>query len=70
MAFTQTDIDALDRAIASGELTVETAGRRISYRSIAELKTARTLIASDIASAATNRTAKRRFRFNFVTSRE
>jgi len=70
MAFTQTDIDALDRAIASGELTVETAGRRIVYRSVDELKAARSMITAEIATAASGRTAKRRFRFNFVTSRE
>lgn len=40
MALTKSDIDALERALASGELTVEYGGRRVTYRSIAELKAA------------------------------
>lgn len=41
MALTQTDIDALDKAIASGELTVSVDGKSVTYRSIGELKRAR-----------------------------
>lgn len=52
MAFTQTDIDTLDRAIASGELTIRFAdGREITYRSVAELRSARSLMQGDVAAA-------------------
>lgn len=52
MAFTQTDIDSIDRAIASGELTVRFAdGRETTYRSIAELRSARALMQGDIGLA-------------------
>jgi hypothetical protein len=41
MALTQDDIDALDFAIVQGELTVEIDGRKVTMRSIDELKKAR-----------------------------
>lgn len=50
MAFTNDDLVALDRAIASGELTVRTNDRLVTYRSIDELKTARELVVSGLAS--------------------
>ncbi|MCG9780436.1 phage head-tail joining protein [Photobacterium damselae] len=37
MAYTKDDIDTLDEAIVSGELTVKINGREITYRSIDEL---------------------------------
>lgn len=46
MAFTQSDIDALDRALASGELEVEVSGQRIKYRTVAEIMAARASINS------------------------
>ncbi len=49
MAFTNDDLAALDRAIASGELTVRTNDRLVTYRGIDELKTARELVASSLA---------------------
>lgn len=49
MALSQTDLDALDRAIASGELTVSYDGRTVTYRSINELKKAREHVAGVIA---------------------
>lgn len=45
MAWTQADLDAIESAIASGELVVQHSdGRRITYRSINELEEARALI--------------------------
>ena len=41
MALSQTDLDALDTAIASAELEVEIEGRRVKYRSTNELLRAR-----------------------------
>lgn len=38
MAITQTQIDALEEALASGELEVEYDGKRVKFRSIDELK--------------------------------
>lgn len=40
MAYTQTQLEALQAALASGELEVSHEGRRIRYRSIAELEQA------------------------------
>lgn len=66
MALTQNDLDALDRAIATSELEVEMDGRRVKYRSTADLLTAREHVAGVIKSTAPRRTV---FRFNFTTSR-
>lgn len=53
MALTTADLDAIDRAIATGELTVRSAkGSMVTYRSMAELLQAREKIASEIAAAA------------------
>lgn len=41
MALTQDDLNELDLAIASGELTVKIDGREITYRSIDDLLKAR-----------------------------
>lgn len=49
MAFTQTDLDAVDRAIASGELSIRTNDRTVIYRSMPELREARAAIAAALA---------------------
>lgn len=54
MAFTSSDLTAIDAAIASGELTVEQGGRRVTYRSVAELLAARRQIAASIAEASSS----------------
>ena len=48
MAFTQTDLDALKAALASGELRVKYAGREVEYRSIEELKQAIAIVEGDL----------------------
>lgn len=48
MAFSQTDLDAIDRAIASGVLRVEFADRRVEYQSMADLLRARAAIAGAV----------------------
>jgi len=54
MAFTQSDLTAIDGAIASGELTVRTAdGKQVTLRSMSELLQARQAISAGIAAAAT-----------------
>ena len=68
MALTQTDLDALDRAIAGAELTVTVDGKSVTYRSISDLKRAREHVAGVIAAAAgTRRTA---FYFTKAGSRD
>lgn len=53
MSFTTQDLEDIDRAIASGEYTVRNAdGRTVTYRSMAELTQARSLVASQLAQAA------------------
>lgn len=52
MAFTQSDIDTLDRAISGGELTVKIGERLVTYRSFQELALAREFITGELARAA------------------
>lgn len=72
MAFTQSDLDAVNTAISSGELKIEVQGRMVIYRSVAELITARDLIKADLAAAEIPNTAVRRgsYAVRFATSRE
>ena len=49
MAYTQTQLDALRAALASGELSVSHDGRRVEYRSIAELERAISTVQSALA---------------------
>ncbi|RQZ24175.1 hypothetical protein DIE14_21930 [Burkholderia sp. Bp9017] len=51
MAFTQNDLIAVERAIASGALTVEYNGKKTTFRSVQELLAARDLIKADVAAA-------------------
>lgn len=48
MAFVPADLAAVDAAIASGELTVTSEGRSVTYRSMRELLQARGIIAADL----------------------
>lgn len=66
MAYTQTDLDALDAAIARSELSVQFGDRRIQYRSMDELLQARKHVAAQIASASGR---KSHSRFTFSTAR-
>jgi hypothetical protein len=71
MPFTSSDLANVDAAIASGELAVEVNGKRITYRSVDELKEARTLILGDIAAAGSAAGGTRRgaYRMTFTTAR-
>jgi len=62
MALTQTDLDALDRAIAGVELTVTIDGKSVTYRSMTELMRARAFVADVIATAS----GKRRSTYYFT----
>lgn len=59
MAFTQSDIDAIDRAIASGELTVRHGDRLTTYRSVQELLAARDAMQAELAQQAGSRLSPR-----------
>lgn len=53
MAFTTSDLDAINAAIASGELSVRTAdGKQVTLRTMGELLKARAAIAAEVASTA------------------
>ena len=49
MPFTQSDLDALDAAIAKGEKDVTFADRRVIYRSVDEMLKSRAVIVSQLA---------------------
>lgn len=51
MSVTQADLDALDRMIVSGVLAMTYDGKRVEYRSMADLRAARALVAAELASA-------------------
>jgi hypothetical protein len=74
MAFTQTDLDNLDAAIASGHRVVHAEGRRVEYGSVDDMLRARAHIAGQIAAASgtgagTNSQRRGVYRFQFTTSR-
>lgn len=52
MPYTQADLDAVQAAIASGEMTVRSNGREVTYRSITELQKAEAAIRTDLAGQA------------------
>jgi hypothetical protein len=68
MAYTSADLDALDAAIAGGELIVQVNGRKIEYRSIDELLKARAHVAQQLQAAQPGQ-RRTRFAFRFTTSR-
>jgi roadblock/LC7 domain-containing protein len=51
MAITQYQVDALEAALASGELRVEYDGKKVEYRSIPELQQALAYARSQMATA-------------------
>lgn len=71
MSFTNADLTAVDTAIATGELTVEVNGRRVTYRSVAELERARTLIKGELAAQSPTASTRRgSYRVTFATLRD
>ena len=71
MALSQSDLDALDTAIAASELEVQLDGRRVRYRSIDELLKARAHVAAVLAAGASAGSGggRRAFRFTPTTFR-
>ncbi|KQZ34287.1 phage head-tail joining protein [Massilia sp. Root1485] len=68
MALTQTDLDALDKAIASGTLEVEFDGRRQRFQTTASLIDARNHVARILNQGTTNR-GPQVFGYRFTTTR-
>ena len=69
MALSAADLEALDTAIATGELTVEFNGRRVTYRSIDELLKARNHVSDVVSAAASPVPSPSAFRVEFTTAR-
>jgi len=73
MAYTQTDLDNVKTAIASGEQSVKVGGRKVVYRSVDELRNARDDIAAELAAADTTTASTTRrgsYVVRFATARE
>jgi len=64
LAYTQTDLDAIDTALLRGEKSVQFADRSVSYRDIAEIIEVRNIITAELG-----RTANRRRQFLGVSSK-
>jgi len=48
MAFTLNQLNAIEAAIASGELKIEYDGKHIEYRSMSDLMRARTIVRNEL----------------------
>lgn len=69
MAFSGADLDSINAAIASGELTVSVQGRSVTYRSIDDLLKAKQAIEDGLRAQSPARRARTGY-FTFATSRE
>lgn len=49
MAWTQTEVDNLKKAIAQGVLTVDYGDKRVTYRSLAEMKEILSMMQAEVA---------------------
>lgn len=68
MTITQADLDALNTAILGAELEVEMEGRRVKFRSVAELRAAYEHAKSEIAAASPS-SRSGHWRYTFSTQR-
>lgn len=69
MAFSSADLDSINAAIASGELTVSVQGRSVTYRSISDLLKAKQAIEDGLRAQSPTPRARTGY-FTFATSRE
>jgi len=72
MAYTQTDLDSLDAAIASGHRRVYVEGRQVEYATTEELLKARSHVSEQLkagAASASGATRRGVFRFRNTTVR-
>lgn len=61
MAYTQQQLADLDAAIAEGALIVQSAGRRVEYRSLDEMLRVRRLMAAEIEATPVVERPRRRY---------
>ena len=61
MAWTQTDVDALKAAIATGVLTVEYSDRRITYQTTSEMLQALSVMQQEVTLTETGATSRTRY---------
>lgn len=67
MAWTQTDLDTIKGALASGELSVTFEdGRRVEYRSTADLLLVKRSIESELSASSATRLSPRHQQANFA----
>ncbi len=67
MAFSVAQLTAIETAIGTGELTVEYEGKKVTYRSMADLRSARDMIRAElIASGLLTDTTPRRVYTSFT----
>jgi len=69
MAFSTADLESINAAIASGELTVSVQGRSVTYRSIDDLLKAKRAIEDGLRAQSAAPRARTGY-FTFATSRE
>lgn len=62
MAFTQTDVETLERAIASGQQSVQFGDRRVSYQTLGDMRDALREMRVEVAAASGAPPRKRVFR--------
>lgn len=56
MPFTQSDLDAINAALASGELSARSSdGKQVTYRSVDELMKAKGVVEAELAAASAPR---------------
>jgi len=58
MAFTQKDLDAINRAIAGSQLEVQYGDKRVRYRTLDELERARGMIRKELDAASGRRRSR------------
>jgi len=68
MAFTQTDIDALKKAIGTGALRVQFADREVTYRSLKEMREVLAMMRDEVDAVAGTK-AKPVRQVRFLTSK-
>lgn len=68
MAFTQTDIDALKKAIGTGALRVQFADREVTYRSLKEMREVLAMMRDEVDEASGTKVRPVR-QLRFMTSK-
>lgn len=64
MAWTQAQLDALNKAIANGSTKVKYADREVTYRSLSEMLKLRTLMTDELNPASTTRSYFKKFAYS------